>query len=292
MRVSAIVLNWKDTRRTMRCVSSLAASSHLEHVYVVDNESSGELRAELKHLDCRPGLTWSLTEMSTNLGFAGAINVALEQSLASDYDATLVINNDAFIDDLSIFKLFSALESDPSTGLVAPKILHLDGTEESSGGYLNPFLGTAHHKHGSKRSADFATWACILVRSKALKEVGLLDERFFMYWEDIDISLRFHEAGWRTAICESAAAHHEVSTNRQSYPTAIKAYHTWSAILFAKKHGGLWRLGRLSWILQSFSSNVLMLRFSKLRGLYLGTLLAREKATPASSSILREKLFR
>jgi GT2 family glycosyltransferase len=291
LRTSAVVLNWKDPARTVRCVAALIASPSVEHVFVVDNESSGELRSALADAKLADADANTLLEVPENRGFAGGVNLAIQKSLDHGFDAVLVINNDAIVAEESISLLIDTLERKPRTGLVGPRIVHADGSEESAGGHLVPVVGVTRHQPQSRTEPDFVTWACVLVRASALREIGLLDEQFFMYWEDVDFSLRLRAGNWNFEICDQATATHEISTNRKSYPVAIKAYHTWSAVLFAKKHRGLWLLGSPAWLLISAGTNALRGRSGALRGLRIGVALARERATPAYESALRAKEF-
>jgi GT2 family glycosyltransferase len=285
------VLNWKDPARTVRCVAALVASPSVEHVFIVDNESSGALRTALLDAGLLADGDCSLVEVPENRGFAGGVNLALSDALEQEFDAVLAINNDAVITEASIAVLITALQANPRLGLVGPRIVHSDGSEESAGGHLVPLVGITSHKSAAQSAPDFITWACVLVRATALQDVGLLDEKFFMYWEDVDFSLRLRAADWEFQICADATATHEISTNRKSYPVAIKAYHTWSAVTFAKKHRGLWLLGSPLWLVISGATNVARRRSGALRGLRLGVALAREGAKPAYSSALRSKEF-
>lgn len=291
MRTCAVVLNWRDPDRTVRCIAALLESEEIDHVFVVDNETTGKLRPLVASL--RNGLSqpWSLMEFAENRGFAGGVNAALSEALTAGFDAILVVNNDAVIDAKSVSRLTTALLARPDLGLVAPRILDGDGHEESAGGYLNPWLGTTSHATRSGRIPDFITWACVLVRADALRSVGLLSEEFFMYWEDVDMSLRLRAGGWKLEVCSEAALMHEVSTNKTSYPVAIKAYHTWSGLVFARKHRGAWLVGAYAWLIISAGMNAIRLRKRALRGLRLGVLLARENTVPAYLSPRRLNEF-
>jgi len=291
VRTSAVVLNWKDHVRTVRCVTALVASPSVDHVFIVDNESSGELRAALLDAKLMNDGACSLVEVPENRGFAGGVNLALQNSLDHGFEAVLVINNDAVIDEESIAILVAALRREPGLGLVGPRIVHPDGSEESAGGRLVPAMGLTGHQPAATGELDFITWACVLVRAEALRDVGLLDEQFFMYWEDVDFSLRLRSSNWDFDICGDATATHEISTNRKAYPVAIKAYHTWSAVAFARKHRGLWLLGSPLWLLISAASNISRRRHGALHGLYLGIRLARERSRPAYTSQLRLRTF-
>jgi GT2 family glycosyltransferase len=272
-------------------VSALAASRSVEHVFIVDNESAGQLRASMIDAGLLAGNGCSLVEVPENRGFAGGVNLALRDALQHEFEAILVINNDAVITEDSIAGLVASLERKPGLGLVGPRILHSDGSEESAGGYLTPAVGITAHNLRVRREPDFITWACVLVRASALRDIGLLDERFFMYWEDVDFSLRLRASGWNFEICRDASATHETSTNRKSYPVAIKAYHTWSAISFAKKHRGLWLMGSPLWLVISGATNLVRRRAGALRGLRLGVKLAQESTMPAHKSPLRLREF-
>lgn len=291
LRISAVVLNWKDNARTLRCLEPLLASSIVDHIYVIDNESDGSLSTELRGRGILNAPRWTLTELADNRGFAGGVNVGLRSSLEDGFDAVLVINNDAAIEDDSVSLLVSELEQNPRLGLVGPRILHADGSEESAGGFVKPMLGVTAHKQRGGGAPDFVTWACILIRSDALRDVGLLDEQFFMYWEDVDMSFRLRAKEWGIEICRSAQAMHETSSNRTKHPTAIKAYHTWSSIVFARKHGGEWRYGNKVWLLSSSAINIARFRLQAIQGLRNGIALAREGAAPAYSAELRSRLF-
>jgi GT2 family glycosyltransferase len=272
-------------------VAALVASPSVEHVFIVDNESSGALKKALADAGLSDGGVCSLTEVPENRGFAGGVNLALQEALEQGFEGVLVINNDAVVEESSVALLRDALEGNPKLGLVGPRIVHSDGSEESAGGHLVPAVGITRHGSRSGSAPDFITWACVLVRASALREVGLLDEKFFMYWEDVDFSLRLRAAKLDFAICHDATATHEISTNRKSYPVAIKAYHTWSAMIFARKHGGLWLLGSPVWLLISMLTNIVRRRPGALRGLRLGVRLAREGASPAYASSVRHREF-
>lgn len=286
-----MVLNWKDDTRTVRCVASLSAADEIDHVFVVDNESAGTLRPLLASALGASGKPWTLIEHTDNRGFAGGVNPALSASVADGFDATLVINNDAVIDAASVVTLISALEKDDRLGLVGPRIVLPNGAEESAGGYTSALRGTTSHQGPAGAVPDFITWACVLVRSEAVREIGLLDESFFMYWEDVDYSLRLKAAGWAFQICDGATATHEISANKTSYPTAIKAYHTWSGLVFARKHRGAWLAGSIVWLATSAAANTLRRRPAAIKALAKGVALARERSTPAYKSALRLRSF-
>ena len=289
MRVSAVVLNWRDSRRTVRCVRGLLAIEGVENVFVVDNESDGTLRGELDaSLERR---AWTLTEVATNTGFAAGVNLGIKQSLQASADFVLVINNDAVLDSDSFSHLVNALLDDPRIGLVAPSIRDPDGTIWPSSGRTSPWTGTTSHVLSTGSVPDFVTWACVLVRREVFDVVGFLDERFFMYWEDVDYCLRLTAAGIAFAEVNHATVMHEVSSNRATHSVAIKAYHTWSGLVFAEAYRGRWNIGKWRWMIVSLAANLVRLRRDRILGLFRGVQLAREGSNPAWRSKLRAEQF-
>lgn len=289
MRVVAVVLNWLDTNRTVRCIESLSSIDGIEDIIVVDNESDGTLASALDVLENASMVT--LIELPENRGFAGGVNEGLRSFLNGPADAVLVINNDATLDDSSFLALHAALEMDAALGLVAPTVRRPSGAVSSSAGFLNPMAGTTTHRNKKGRTPDFLTWACVLVRRAALEKNGLLDEAFFMYWEDVDFCVRLTRNGIPFREVAIAEVMHEVSANRATHSTAIKAYHTWSAGVFAAKHRGIWRVGRHVWLATSLAANITRMRREALRGLRDGVLLAREGVVPAWKSAHRAEWF-
>lgn len=288
MRVVAVVLNWRDANRTVRCIESLSSIDGIEKIVVVDNESDGSLAAAL---DLQGTTKVSLIELAENRGFAGGVNLGLRDFLDGPADSVLVINNDATLDSSSFSALRSALEQDATLGLVSPSVRHPAGEVSNSSGFLRPIAGTTTHQQKKGRTPDFVTWACVLVRREALETNGPLDDAFFMYWEDVDFCVRLTRNGIPFREVDDAQVMHEVSTNRVAHSTAIKAYHTWSAIVFARKHRGAWRLGRYVWVATSAAANIVRARRDALRGLRAGLRLAREGAAPAWASVLRSEWF-
>jgi len=288
MRVVAVVLNWRDANRTVRCIESLSSIDGIEKIVVIDNESDGSLAAAL---DIQKSTKISLIELAENRGFAGGVNLGLREFLDGPADSVLVINNDATLDSSSFSTLRSALEQDATLGLVSPSVRHPAGDVSHSSGFLHPIAGTTTHQQKKGRTPDFVTWACVLVRREALEANGLLDDTFFMYWEDVDFCIRLTQNSIPFREVAGAQVVHEVSVNRIAHSTAIKAYHTWSAILFARKHRGAWLLGRYVWLATSAAANVVRVRRDAIRGLRAGLRLAQEGAAPAWGSVLRTEWF-
>ncbi|MGY1609572.1 glycosyltransferase family 2 protein [Geodermatophilus sp. SYSU D00700] len=255
--VQAVVLNWRDTERTLRCVTALQRCAHIDRVVLVDNET--ERDPELLRLGTSPSVTVVCNE--ANLGFAGGVNVGIAEARAGGAQHILLINNDAQVDDEAVRIMMAVLDADPGLAAVAPLITFPDGTVQAfGGGCTRPLLGDAPVVRDLDRPVDYLTGAISLYRDSALLAAGDFDERFFMYWEDVDLGLRLREAGWRLAVADEAVATHELSASRGRAGTRLITYYWTSLLLFTIKWGGLWWFGTGFRLLIALVTRVLGIR--------------------------------
>jgi len=228
-------------------------------------------------------------ECTMNLGFAAGFNIAAKQAVALTSDYILAINNDASIDPISIVELLKAARSSPDLAMLGPTLMDLDGNLESGRGVAQPLLGKTRDARPDE-NPDYLTWACVLLRKQVLHDVGFLDERFFMYWEDVDFGLRVRGAGLNFETTPAARAVHERSANRRKNPDAIKMYHTWALVCMIGKHRGAWLIGGTAWLAASLLSHVLSARRSTagamIKGIWLGV---RGRSMPAFEVLATSK---
>lgn len=231
--VGAVVLTWRDTEKTARCVSELIRSPLLTNIVAVDNESDGSLESALPS-DARI----RIIQHRLNIGFAAGVNSGIRDLLSHpNVESVLVINNDAVLSAESLARLVAALNDDTSLSMVGPKNLTPQGELISSGGVINRWTWNMDER-SRRGDIDFLTWACVLVRASAFRQIGLLDERFFMYWEDVDFGLRMKQASLRFAVVPSAHLIHEVASSHARAGTRVTAYETASFRYFLHLHAG------------------------------------------------------
>ena len=245
--VAVILLNWRgydDTRAC--CVSLREADLRGAQVYVVDNGSAdgsaGRLRAEFaeyRHLS-----------FADNKGYAGGNNAAMEHALSDGADFVILLNNDTTVDPGFLTNLLNAASQDPQRGMVGPKmcifaapetIWYAGGTVSFSRWY--PF---GHNGEGENDSAEFnrpketefISGCCVLIRSETIKQIGLLDERFGLYCEDVDWCLRARAAGWKLWYEPRAVIYHKVSRSTVRARIPASYYGCRNALMIAKTHAG------------------------------------------------------
>lgn len=217
--VAVILLNWNNAHFTAPCIRSLEKSDYSNvQIFVVDNGSAdGSPDALRKDF---PRIT--LVRNDKNLGFAGGNNVGIRAALENGAEYVLILNNDTEVDPSLIRELVAVCEADHSCGISTPKMYFMNPPNLIwfAGSNVNLWTGSSNHvgcgeiDHGQFDAVTepaFATGCCLLVRANLLKKLGGFDESFFIYSEDVDLSLRYRKAGYRIVFNPRAKLWHKES---------------------------------------------------------------------------------
>jgi len=215
MRLGIVVLNWNGKDVTPRCLDSVYRSTFLpDAIVVVDNASSDGSKDVIRKRF--PQVV--LIENDSNLGFAEGCNIGIRHLLERGFDLVLILNNDAEVDSGCLHELGQAAVSYPAAAYGATIYEHGNRSKIwYGGGTISRLTLEARHEarpadgFGSPRPTEFITGCCLLFRSEALKQIGLLDSSFFAYYEDVDWCLRAKAAGSLLLYVPRASAYHEVS---------------------------------------------------------------------------------
>lgn len=210
-----IIPNWNGIDLIRECLHSLEAQTLTHTVIVVDNGSvdgSNDLiRTEFPAVQ--------LLEFDDNAGFAGGVNRGISPALLQGAEYIALFNNDAVADKHWLEKLVEVAEADSKIGAVAAKILTQDGKHLDSTGDFYTAWGLAFPRgRGELDSGQYdkhlnifaASGGASLYRAKMLREIGLFDEGFFAYFEDVDISFRARLAGWAIRYAPEATVRHYI----------------------------------------------------------------------------------
>ena len=252
--IAVILVNWKKYNLTSNCINSLNKSNYKNFkIILVDNEYSEKSIIELKN-KYKELLVF---KEKNNLGFAGGNNIGIRYALENDYDYIMLLNNDTEVKENFILPLVERIEKDHFLGAVQPLILNFSNKSIiwNAGGKLNKFLGlTSTRLNNNKLNSsivfdDYTDWisgCCILIKSEILTKVGLLDEKFFNYYEDVDWSLRMKNLGYDLGfVKESIIYHHGSSSSKNKKNTGglisskIHYFNIRNHILLLKKHKNL-----------------------------------------------------
>ncbi|WP_170226345.1 glycosyltransferase [Rudaeicoccus suwonensis] len=212
-------------------------------IVVVDNYSGAVERRAIRDLCEEHG--WHLVCPPGNPGFGAGVNRGVVRALELGADQVLMLNPDARIDQADLDILRAAVAAAPLT-MVAPVIRRPDGSVWSDGHELETAVGrirsvrTKRPVHGPV--VPWLSGACLLISRELWSRVGGFDERFFLYWEDVDLSVRVQEAGGEVTVMHDAeAVHDEGGTQHRSSDVAKSTtyyrYMVRNRLLFVGIHG-------------------------------------------------------
>ena len=239
-RVRVVVIDHDGGPLTERCIDSLRKTrwdGTLE-LMLVDNASTVPLTT-----------TWPdvrVVRCDRNLGFAGGANVGIGS--LEDLDAIALINNDAVVDPDWLTPLVHALDTDPSLGAASPKIRLLGrNVINNVGTVLRPdwygidrgFDEPDDGRFDAEEDVDAWCGGAVLLRADYLQECGLFDERLFLYYEDLELSLRGQEAGWRFRYLPASVVEHEHSATAVTGSDFAEFYKERNRLLVVARHAPL-----------------------------------------------------
>jgi len=247
MKLTVVIVSYNVRYYLEQCIVSVqkAAEGLNYELFVVDNNSQDGTVNFLTH---RFGKDIHIVDCNHNLGFARANNIAIRQT-RSDY--VLLLNPDTFVGESSIKQMVDFMDQHPKAGGVGVRMHNADATlaKESRRSLPTPWvsllkmLGFSKRYYMSHLSWDepaqiqIMSGACCMLRRKALDEVGLLDEDFFMYGEDIDLSYRIMKGGFENWYVPADIVHYKgESTVKSSYRYVHVFYE--AMLIFFRKHYG------------------------------------------------------
>ncbi len=251
MKLSIIIVSWNTRELLAQCLDSVFSSSRLAdfEVFVIDNASSDGSPVMVR--ERFPQVR--LIENEQNLGFARANNQAIQSSHA---DYVLLLNSDTIVKPGAIDALAEFMQAHPKAGACGPRLLNQDGNLQLSCSPA-PTLGSEFkrmfHLPGVRpdgyypmqtwdqslaRRVDVILGACLFLRRHALDQVGLLDEEYFIYSEEVDLCHRLQSMGWELYWAPQGEVLHlgGQSTRQVSEVMFLRLYQA-KLIYFRKQHG-------------------------------------------------------
>jgi len=243
-----IVLNWNNYHDTRECIESIRRSTQrVTKIVIIDNGSTDSSFTRLREDYENDSLIY-LIRNEANLGFARGVNVGIRYALNQGADFILLVNNDAVLDPDCIRKLVTVMQKNPAIGLAGPRILYFNDRHRiwQGASRFSLLKSWVCHPEANKKQNRCAldtkevtclTGCVMLIARRVLEDVGLFDEDFFMYGEDVDFCLRALKAGWSMVHVPSAKAWHKIRSTSKDRTSPFVMYHrARSRILFLRKH--------------------------------------------------------
>ena len=229
-RVAVVIVNYESGDDTATALQSLCRSARCPDVFiVVDNASQDDSLARAEQVV--PGIL--IIRNAENVGFARAANQGME--LARERSATHIwlLNPDARAHQETLVHLLAAAQEDPKS-LLSPLICDADGEVWFAGGDISFMrMRATHRRTATVFPNDFLTGCALFLPISAFEEIGSLDERFFLYYEDADYSVRARQQGYALRVVTEARVDHTEVSRSNPLKTYFLVY---SGLLFFFKH--------------------------------------------------------
>ncbi|MHC2995246.1 MAG: glycosyltransferase family 2 protein [Candidatus Atribacteria bacterium] len=245
--VYIVILNWNGWQDTAVCVESLLKISYPNYkILIVDNGSTDD---SVKMLSEKfPNV--EILQTGENLGYAGGNNRGIEKALANGAEYVFVLNNDTKVDKNFLHPLVDAMEEDKQIGITSGTVYNFDPphTIQYVGGYFNLYKGTSHAfakntidrgQFNTSKEVSLPCGAAMLIRADILYKIGMINEMFFLFYEEVALSMMVKSAGYKITFTPGSKIYHKIgASGRKKY--AQVSYYTirnriWIERMYATK---------------------------------------------------------
>lgn len=270
--VTCIILNWNGWQDTIDCLDALKQCTYPNlSTVVVDNGSTNDSVARIRasHPDTL------LLESGQNLGFAGGNNIGIRHAIAHGAEYIWLLNNDTRAVADALTALVAKALTDDRIGAVGSVCYYADSpsTVEAWGGArVNLWIGYGRNSTRPHEDDWFHSLngTSILISTAALKDAGLLDEGFFLYWEDTEFCLRLRRKGWKIAAAPDSRIEHKVHGSTAGNILNLDRYQTASGLRLLRLHSRAPRLASILFLIIRFMRRLLRLQFARCRSVWRG----------------------
>ena len=244
-KIYVILVNYNGTEDTIQCVESLRKVNKPDFkIIIVDNGSSDNSVQEIKKITDENTI---LIEAGDNLGFSGGNNLGIKFAMNDDVDYVLLLNNDTLVEPDFLSIIIERAEKEKGKSVIAPKIYYAYDREHLwyAGGTFSKFTSRTTHigineknseKFDVSKKVSFMTGCCMLIPTDIIKKVGLLDEDFFLYCEDLDYSCRIVKNGYKLIYEPKAVIYHKVSASTGKVSDIYTYYMVRNKYYIIKRH--------------------------------------------------------
>ena len=252
--LSIVIVSWNTSAELEACLRSIVEEDSIRLETIVIDNASFDDSAEMVKREF-PGVR--LIENNANLGFARGANQGID---ASQGRYVLLLNPDSEVKPGALPAIVRFGDVNPKVGIFGPKILNSDGWLQYScrgfptvvaGFFRNTILTKYFPRnsyiydylmlgwdHGEPRDVDWVSGAALVARRELLDDIGLLDERFYMYCEDVDLAYRAHKKDWRVTYFPLATVIHACGKSSSQNPNRMIIEHHKSIFRYFRKHHG------------------------------------------------------
>lgn len=260
-KVFISIVHYNNTTATINCLESLGKTviqGFELGILVIDNGSKENFELKKKSDNT------TIIRSDKNLGFSGGQNKGIQCAIDAGAEYVVVLNNDTVVDKDFIIELLRVCNTQKDISVVCPKIYYAPGSEFHKDRYKKEHLGKVIWYAGARidlenvvgvhfgvdavdmgqfdetKETDIATGCCMMVKREVFEKIGKFDERYFMYYEDADFSLRVKKAGYRIFFAPKAVIWHENASSGGGSGSELQDYYiSRNRLLFGIKYATL-----------------------------------------------------
>ena len=246
-KVSIIIINYNGADDTLECLDSLSKIDYPDYEIILVDNASSDASFTLNEVHKNfPAV--KILAFPRNFGFAGGNNAGIKDALDGGARYALLLNNDTTVASDFLSQMVKAAKSDRNIGIVGAKIYYFAEKNRIwyNGSIFSWINGGRHiqddaidENPGDKeiRNTEYVTGCALLIKKEVVEKIGLLCEDFFMYYEDIEWSLRARGAGYKTVVAPAAHIWHKVSRSASKMGApVIHYYNIRNTLILTKAH--------------------------------------------------------
>ena len=229
------ILNYNGGEEILRCLASLRQLTYPSfQVIVIDNASTDNSLTQIQSEF--PEVT--IIKNTRNLGFGAGHTIGIQKALAEKIPYVWLLNQDTVVAPDALGHLINKCEVNPTLGAVSPLILHPDNTVWFANGRIDWWRMRAIHTRATAGIPDYLSGCALLLRSEVFAQSVTFDEQYFLYYEDVDLSLQLKKLRFKLLVEPKARVWHtETSASR---PLIKTLWLVWSGLLFFSKNTPWW----------------------------------------------------
>jgi GT2 family glycosyltransferase len=262
-RITLVILDYKNKKDTKECIASLTdlVLEDISLSVILVNNDTSEIYQEKEFPSKFP---LKVINNKVNNGFSGGSNTGIHEALGEKADYIVLLNNDTVVEKRLLTELLAVITTDENIGLVSPKIYFAKGSEFHKEKYKKEDLGKVfwyaggimdwknvlgkhrgvddvdHGQFETTEETDFATGCCMMFRARLIKEVGIFDEKYFLYYEDSDFNQRVKKKGYKVMYVPKAVVWHKNAGSTGGSGSALQDYFiTRNRLLFGMSYAPL-----------------------------------------------------
>ncbi|WP_297634869.1 glycosyltransferase family 2 protein [uncultured Clostridium sp.] len=240
--VYIILVNYNGFEDTKECIASLKKIDYKNYkIILVDNAS-----VEKANLNFDGVIT---IKSKVNLGFAGGNNLGVKKALKDKADYILLLNNDTTVEKDFLSELVKTAMKDNKIGVVGGKINYFDEKDKIwyAGGKVNSFTARTRHigvneidkgEYDKESETEYVTGCMMLVPAKVIEDVGMMEEDYFLYYEETDWNMKIKNGGYKIVYNPKAKIYHKISSSTQKISDIVSYYYDRNSYYFIMRNFG------------------------------------------------------